>query len=243
MRRIEIDNPTGYSIYVLREPSSELIRYVGLSNNPKKRLVKHIYHRKSDRTHKVNWIKLLRSKGLVPEMDILDDGLTLEEAKQKEIDYIKLFKACGAKLVNGTNGGDGGLGRRHTDMDRKKISERCRGKCRHTEEFKANLSKRMKGHKFHVGKKRSEEAKRKTSESLKEAYRSGKRKPRIYKHSDEWKENMRKIMTGRKFSDESIAKMREAAKHQPHLQRGRKLSAETKKRMLYARKNRQKPQE
>lgn len=218
-----------FNIYVLREPNSEGVRYVGLTSNPKNRLIKHIGHWGGDRTHRVCWIKSLKSRGLLPEMEVIESGLTLQDAKQKEIDYIKLFKACGARLVNRTMGGDGGLGYRHSDATKEKISQQRKGKKIHTEEWKKRIGLIHKGNKYLLGSKQSEESKMKKSLSLKEAYRIGRKLPVRLIHTEQSKKHLSEKMMGRTFSEETLNKMRHNAKNRNPL--AYKKMVETKMRL------------
>jgi group I intron endonuclease len=134
-----------YSIYSLNEPNSEIVRYVGFSYNPNKRYEEHL--RENHICYKRNWVKSLKNENQLPLLYIIEDGLTKDEALQKEIHYIKLFKSAGARLTNSTIGGE-------APMANKK----------HTEETKAKMSEDRKGEKnAFYGKKMSKELKEKLS--------------------------------------------------------------------------------
>jgi len=129
-------------IYSLEYPEGN-IRYIGKSNNPKKRFSNHLEdYKKLPKTYKKNWIKSLLKRGLKPILSIIDEVLQ-EEWPFWEIHYISLYKSWGFKLTNSTDGGEG------TDN------------FNHSEETKEKLRK------FHIGKIHSEESKRKMSESRK----------------------------------------------------------------------------
>lgn len=108
------------------------------------------------------------------EVEIIADNLSWEEACKKEIEFIKLYgrKDLGVgTLVNLTDGGNGGKGKRLSEEHKKILSNRMKGKClskgvKRTEEHKKLLSERMKGKKLRLGKKQSEEAKRKIGEAV-----------------------------------------------------------------------------
>ena len=55
---------------------------------------------------------------------ILCDGLTDEEAKKKEVEFIKLFNSQ-KNGYNCTKGGDGVVGYKHTATSKKKMSQAC----------------------------------------------------------------------------------------------------------------------
>jgi hypothetical protein len=97
----------------------------------------------------------------------LKQNLTEEEAFQHEKYMIAVFgrKDLGTGILyNKTDGGEGVSGRIQSDETRKKISDSNKGKRRgkkHSEESKRKISEARKG------KPRSEETKRKMSESTK----------------------------------------------------------------------------
>lgn len=81
-----------YKIYSLNEPNSDIVRYIGLTKNELKKRYEGHFSRVNNPSHKASWVKGLRNKGLRPSMILIEDGLTKEQALQKEIQYIKLFK-------------------------------------------------------------------------------------------------------------------------------------------------------
>lgn len=79
-----------FKIYGLKEPHTEMIRYIGLTGHDlQKRLSEHLIDNKI--SHRRNWIVHLKNNGISPDIVLIEDGLTKEQSKQKEIDYIKLF--------------------------------------------------------------------------------------------------------------------------------------------------------
>lgn len=90
--------------------------------------------------------------------EILENGLSEEEAKQKEIEYIAKFNSLAPNGYNQTIGGEGCRGWKMTDEQKKAISLRNKGLKRSPEicEF---LRRRQ------LGKKHTEETKRKMSKS------------------------------------------------------------------------------
>ena len=59
-------------IYTLSDPRTNIIRYVGKTNNIKNRLKSHICQSKKSRTHKDNWVNSLLKLNLKPIIEILD---------------------------------------------------------------------------------------------------------------------------------------------------------------------------
>lgn len=99
-----------YKIYGLSSSGSpELILYIGYTrtslqergyshNNPCKKY--------KGNPKKQEWIKDLKNKGFKLVYTLLEENiLTLDEAYEKEIHYIKMFKSFGAKLFNIHPGG------------------------------------------------------------------------------------------------------------------------------------------
>lgn len=125
-------------------------------------------------------------KGIVKEseyrVDIIFDDLTYEECKEKEKEFIAIYKRKteGGTLCNITLGGQGVLGLVHTIEAREKMGAPNKGKTiskkhreaiskfhkgkKHTKEWKQMMSDMMSGENGPMyGKKRSDEAKLKTS--------------------------------------------------------------------------------
>lgn len=115
-------------IYTIKCPKTNLVRYVGKTINTKERFKKHLSE--NNNTLKSKWIKGLRSSGLVPVFDIIDE-CGKENWQDKERAYIILFKSLGANLLNQMPGGEGGptmLGKKLTKDQRDKISNSKKGK-------------------------------------------------------------------------------------------------------------------
>jgi hypothetical protein len=186
-------------------------------------------------------------------VDILLDGLTWEEACEKEKEFIKLYGRRDLKegtLVNMTDGGEGFLnlseetkrklseanrGKILSEETKRKISETSKGRT-HSEEHKRKLSEAKKGNKNFLGHKHSEEAKRKMSEA-----KEGKT------HSEETKRKMSKAKKG--MSEETKRKMSEAKKSMSEetkrkigeAKKGKPKSEETKRKMSEAHKDKPQP--
>lgn len=142
---------------------------------------------------------------------IVKDGLTDEEAKIREIYYIKEIgrKDLGlGSLVNFTNGGDGGNGVIRSEEQKQKMSEHRKGKT-FSDEHRKNISISKKGIK---GNFKSDEQKAKISERQLGRVISNKTKEKIsntLKGNIPW--NKGKV-GGQKHSEETKAKMRESHK-------------------------------
>lgn len=97
-----------WKIYSLIDPRTGAVRYIGKADNIKKRLGVHLAEAKySNRhNHRLNWIRSLLSDNLIPILIVLESG-TKDGWQDSEKRWIKIFRDAGAKLVNGTDGGDG----------------------------------------------------------------------------------------------------------------------------------------
>lgn len=91
-----------YWIYSLEDPFSKEVKYIGITNNPKKRLYEHLKDDRSNK-HKHNWLRQIEYS---PTMIILGMECTLNQVRLKEKEFISYYRNKGNKLVNKTNGGD-----------------------------------------------------------------------------------------------------------------------------------------
>ena len=124
----------------------------------------------SDKNYKRAYIKKNRTKHWYNiakngyEVEIMLDNLTWEEACEKEKEFIKLYGRKDLNegtLVNMTDGGEGALGRKHTNKTIEKFRDLAKNLVR-DEEFKLKCGSGMRG------KKHSNETKQKMSKSQKE---------------------------------------------------------------------------
>jgi len=111
-----------YSIYFLKDPSSNEIRYVGLSYNVERRFKEHLKD-KND-SYKKRWINNLLINHTEPSVEIIKSGLSLSEAFELEKYYIKYLKENGVRLTNETSGGEAPMSNKtHTEDTKLKMSE------------------------------------------------------------------------------------------------------------------------
>ena len=94
------------NIYVLIDPRTSEVRYVGKANNVTQRYLSHLNRARDHQTHKRNWINELRKLKLKPILCVIDVVLIDEWVYWEEY-WISQMKAWGFKLTNYTNGGDG----------------------------------------------------------------------------------------------------------------------------------------
>lgn len=90
-----------YCVYILKDELGD-IRYVGISNNPDRRLHEH-KHKITPKTYKDYWVRSIDYK---IEMEIIEKNLDNKTARQREIFYVEYYKNLGCRLTNTTHGGD-----------------------------------------------------------------------------------------------------------------------------------------
>jgi group I intron endonuclease len=136
-----------YTIYKLIDPLTNETRYIGLTfNDLKQRLRSHCSE--NSKSHKSNWIKKLKSEGLKPIIESIEDNISsYDECCEREIFYIEKFKLDGHRLTNSATGGN--KNKKMSDETRKKMSESHIERYKtykmvHSEETKVLLSKRAK---------------------------------------------------------------------------------------------------
>lgn len=154
-------------IYALNDPTCQHLgktRYIGKAEDPYHRYEKHLECRHREKTHKANWINSLFEVGIVPVLEILDEVPETEWAMW-EREWIRLYRALGFPLTNGTEGGEGMVGRPVSEETREKIRGKLKGrKLSEEHSRKIRLAQSGSGHPS-FGKKRSEETRRKLRQS------------------------------------------------------------------------------
>lgn len=96
-------------IYGLECPIAGVIRYVGKSINPQKRLRGHISgaNNGSYRHHTSAWLRKLIAAGLEPRLVILEEVVDGRDWRQAERSWIAKESELGWRLTNSTYGGEG----------------------------------------------------------------------------------------------------------------------------------------
>ena len=83
------------SVYVMRDPISLLVRYIGISQNPHKRFKDHLSFCYAIPV--VKWIRELRVNGLKPIHETVISGLTRVQAKRVELRLMRLHRLAYGK--------------------------------------------------------------------------------------------------------------------------------------------------
>ncbi len=91
-------------IYVLNDPRTGEVRYVGKANNPHARFEEHCRDDTPGRNPKSHWIWGLKSIGLLPVLEVLE-SVPVSQWESIEREYIRVFRAAGMKLTNTADGG------------------------------------------------------------------------------------------------------------------------------------------
>lgn len=86
-------------IYILICPVDGLIKYVGKSNNPQKRLKDHLLDFRCMDLNKAMWLRELRSKKLKPILVVVDEVDSFDW-KDEEQQWCEHFKSLGFTLFN-----------------------------------------------------------------------------------------------------------------------------------------------
>lgn len=96
-------------IYGLVCPDAGVVRYIGKSINPDKRLIAHITAavRKNYDHHTARWIRKLAKSGKRPELSILQVVQKGEDWRSIERAWIEVARRDGWPLTNTTAGGEG----------------------------------------------------------------------------------------------------------------------------------------
>lgn len=180
-------------IYGLFCPIKKQIRYIGKSNNPKKRFYRHLYDAKlNTHTHKNAWIISLLKLKLTPELIILEET-NITQWQQREIYYINKYK----NLLNISLGGEGaGI---MSDITKEKLRIANTGK-------KLSEETKLKIKNSNTGKIVSQERK----DNIKKAWDSGIRK--ITSNDLKRIDNLHKTNIGKKRNEEFILKRKEKSK-------------------------------
>lgn len=114
-----------HCIYFLRHPSTNEIRYVGKTNNPKRRIIQHIHTAKYKlrKSHCCFWIGSILKTNKEPIMQIINWFNSEQDCNNAEKLIIDNFRKTGINLTNLTDGGEGQCGRVMSEETKNKISQ------------------------------------------------------------------------------------------------------------------------
>lgn len=133
-----------WSVYLLSDPRTSEVRYVGCATRLKKRYSEHISSRR-ERTYKGLWIKSLLADGLRPVLAVIETGIG-DGWQAREQFWIAHYRSQGGDLTNMTDGGAGAVGVIRSNETRKKLAVALTGKRRPREVVEKWLAtKKSKG--------------------------------------------------------------------------------------------------
>lgn len=199
-------------IYVLVDPETQAIRYVGKADNPRKRLTGHIRGYRDSNKHKLNWIRGLASRGLYPIMQVIEQ-VPYEMWPERECYWMQFYRSQGCALLNIADGGKGGSFL-HTKEHKRKIGDFFRGKPQTPEHVEKRAAK-------HRGMKRSPESVERSA--------SKHRGKKLARDGVEKRAATQRGMKRKPFSEEHRRKLSEAAKRrEPNPEANAKRSATQK---------------
>lgn len=174
-------------IYLLLDPRTEEIRYVGKTKfSLEKRLKDHLaFIKYSNQTRVYQWIKSLLKLGLKPKIVLIELATdeNWEEAETRWIKYIRSVK--GKRLTNHAAGGAGVLGYECTEKDKEKMRKGHAKRGPMSPERKAEIAKKIsetqkgrkktpeqneKNRRSHIGIPLSVEGRRKVSRAVKKRW-------------------------------------------------------------------------
>lgn len=110
-----------YKTYVLKDPITNLVRYVGCTKQ-KLNIRLNLHLKQKENTEKYKWQNQLKSIGLRPIIKELKQYDNLKDAANDEAEFIKIFKDIGHPLLN-IYSGYTPLGHYPSEETRKKSSE------------------------------------------------------------------------------------------------------------------------
>lgn len=108
-------------IYGLCDPRTQHLRYIGKTSKELKiRVQKHLQRASRGETyHCANWLRQLMELGLAPEAFVIEEAP--DDGCLAEVHHIAQFRSLGCDLTNGTKGGDGMPGWKHSAKTKAKI--------------------------------------------------------------------------------------------------------------------------
>lgn len=93
------------NIYALIDPITNVVKYIGKSNDPIRRLKDHISDWRSAEKDRLLWLRGLKEKGLKPILEIIEE-VDMNVWKDREVHWISYYRSIGG-LLNVKNGGQG----------------------------------------------------------------------------------------------------------------------------------------
>lgn len=231
-----------YLVYGLVDPRTLMVRYVGKSTSGMRRPRQHCSPSSMmDSTHRTRWIKALLRYHLCYRIVVLEYAKTPDALGALECWWIAYGRACDWPLTNATNGGDGTCGYKHTDETKDVLRQRASTRTYvmsklHKQRVIEASTGRVKSaaelalmRAAATGRVKSAEELAKMSAASTAAMNPGRRakigdQHRGSKHTEETKQRIREVLTGRVVSQETRDKLRRTST-------GRVFSVESRRKM------------
>lgn len=130
-------------IYVLKHPLTEEVRYVGKTNNLKKRLESHLAKANEfkGRRKVINWVQSIVADGMQPIIESIEECL-FENWAEREKYWISYYKSIGSDLCNLTDGGESNYGYVYSD-ELKEVRRKARQGWKYPKEVTLKIAKAL----------------------------------------------------------------------------------------------------
>lgn len=189
INQIKLQMERKYIVYIHTCPNSKV--YIGITNRkPEIR-----WNNGKGYTYNLHFWHAIQKYGWDNiKHEILFEGLTEDEAKNKEKELIAKYKSNNGKYgYNLTEGGDGTYGYKHTDKTKEKCRQARLGKTPWNKGKHTTEEAKEKSRLSHSGKHHTEQTKEKIRQGM-----LGENNPMYGKHmSEEWKRKQSERMKGK----------------------------------------------
>lgn len=107
-----------YYVYIHIDPRTNLVRYVGKGSGKRA----YQFHPARRSGYHLTWLKSLKSLGMKPTVELIEQNLTEEQSFSLEKLWIAAYRHLGFPITNLTDGGEGASGQKWTQERRNKQS-------------------------------------------------------------------------------------------------------------------------
>jgi group I intron endonuclease len=191
------------TIYALHDPTDRSGRvYVGkTAKRLHQRILEHTNAAKrGELSPRARWIKSILERGMMPAAVVLEEVLDGGDWEEAERFWIASLRTLGLPLLNLTDGGEGLLGHRRSEVTRRKIGDAQRGR-KYSPERCQHIGDALRG------KPLSRECKRKISDALRGRKASAET---LKKRSEARRGKALLSLRGKKFSLDHCLKIADA---------------------------------